>query len=103
MGTHRKLGVLVQSDRHLDFVERLTAAAIKKRKQVKIHLLGDGVAFVNTEGFGRLVHRSQITICSESFNNFFMGNMPLVPKSVKIVQPRQLTEILQWCERSVVL
>jgi len=102
MGTHGKLSVLVQSGRHLDFVEKLTTAAIEKGKQVKIHLLGDGVAFVNTQGFARLVHRSQITICSESFNNFFRGNMPPVPKSVKIVQPRQLTEILQWCQRSVV-
>ena len=102
MDAYGKLSILVQSDRHFDFVEKLTAAAIEKGKQVKIHILGDGVALVKSHGFARLVHLAQVTICSESFDKFFRGNIPSVPKSVKIVRPRQISDILQWSERGVV-
>ena len=71
MDVHGKLSILVQSDRHFDFVENLTEAALEKGKQVKIHILGDGVAFINSITFAHLIHMAQISICSDSFNKFF--------------------------------
>lgn len=102
MDVHGKLSILVQSDRHFDFVEKLTEAALEKGKQVKIHILGDGVAFISSNTFTRLIHMAQISICSDSFNKFFGENIPVLPRTVKIVQPRQITEIVQWCDRNIV-
>ncbi len=102
MTTSRKLCILVQSGRYFNYLEELTKAADIKGKEVKIHLLGTGVEFIESTDFHHLTHRAQITICSTSFEKRFTGRIPTVPKGVKFVRPGQITDILQWSDRCVV-
>jgi hypothetical protein len=102
MGIQGKLSILIQSDRHLDYVEKLTAAAHAKGKQLKIHILGDGVAIINSSEFMRLLPMAQVTICANSFTRFYKHKTPTVPQAVKMIQAHQVADIVDWCDRSVV-
>lgn len=102
MDTQGKLSILIQSDRHLDYVGKLTAAAHAKGKQLKIHIMGDGVAITNSSEFMRFLQVAQVSICVNSFTRFYKQNTPPVPKAVKMIQAHQASDIVDWCDRSVV-
>ena len=102
MAASGKLGILVQSGNYFDFVEKLTAAAGAKGKEVQIHLLGLGVTLVQSHDFDRLGQQARITICSSSFDKQFMEKKPPVPKGVTFVRREKIIDFVQCSDRCVV-
>ena len=61
------LAVLVTTDRHLDHVVNLTAAAFAKGKRVDIFFTGRGVLLTVAPEFKKLVGKASVSICDASF------------------------------------
>ena len=61
------LAILVTTDRHLDHVINLTAAAFAKSKQVDIFFTGRGVFLAMQPEFRQLVGKACLRICDASF------------------------------------
>jgi hypothetical protein len=61
------LGILVSSDRHLDYVNKLTNAAHEKGKDVYIFFTGKGVLLTQTPEFTQLVGKAKMSLCDVSF------------------------------------
>ncbi len=74
------LGILVSSDKHLDYVVNLTEAAHAKGKQVEIFFTGRSVLLTVTPDFKKLVGKAKISICDVSFRaNGLHGREEEVP------------------------
>ena len=61
------LGILVSSERHLDYVIELTNAARAKGKDVQIFFTGNGVRLTQTPEFEQLVGNAKMSLCDVSF------------------------------------
>ncbi|MEJ2642546.1 MAG: hypothetical protein P8010_23575 [Desulfosarcinaceae bacterium] len=74
------LGILVTSDRHLDYLVHLVEAAHKKGKAVQIFFTGRAVKLGFEPDFAKLVGISRLSICDVSFRaNGFHGREEEVP------------------------
>ena len=74
------LGILVSSDRHLDYVVKLAEAAHKKGKEVQIFFTGNAVKLGFEPNFAKLVGLARLSICDVSFRaNGFHGREEEVP------------------------
>ena len=74
------LGVLVSSDKHLDYVVNLTGAAHAKGKEVQIFFTGSGVLLALKPEFKKLVGKAKLSICDVSFRaNGLHGREEEVP------------------------
>ena len=62
-----KLGILVSSDKHLDYLINLTGAAHKKGKEVEIFFTGKGVLLTQSSDFKHLIGKAKMTLCDVSF------------------------------------
>ena len=72
-----KLGILVSSDKHLDYVINLTGAAHKKGKEVEIFFTGKGVLLTQSSDFKKLVGKAKMTLCDVSFRALNLeGDVP---------------------------
>ena len=72
-----KLGILVSSDKHLDHVINLTAAAHDKGKEVEIFFTGKGVLLTQSPDFTRLVGKAKMSLCDVSFRALGLeGDVP---------------------------
>ncbi len=97
-----RLTILVKSDQYFDFVDKLAQAAFQKKRTVKIHMMGAGVALLWADPFARLIEVAQVSICRDSFDQFRGKKWPTIPESVTVVPPQKISEIIQWGDRSVV-
>lgn len=102
METQGRLSILVKSDQHFDFVRKLTEAAFQKKREVKIHMMGDGVALLWENPFTRLTGIAQISICGDSVDKLHTNKISPIPDSVQIVPPEQISKIIEWSDRNVV-
>lgn len=74
------LGILVTSDKYLDYVIQLTEAAHRKGKDVRIFFTGRAVNLSVTPPFKRLVGKAKLWICDVSFRaNGLHGREEEVP------------------------
>ena len=74
------IGILVSSDRHLDYIIHFTRAAHDKGKQVKIFFTGKGVRLTLVPEFKELVGKAKLWVCDVSFRaNGFHGRENEVP------------------------
>ena len=74
------LAILVTSDRYLDHVVKLTAAAFAKGKQVDIFFTGRGVLLAMQPEFKQLVGKASLSICDASFrDNGLIGREHEIP------------------------
>lgn len=74
------LGILVSSDRHLDYVVKLTQAAHQKGKKVELFFTGTAVKLCFEPDFAKLVGLARLSICDVSFRaNGFHGREDQVP------------------------
>jgi predicted peroxiredoxin len=74
------LGILVNSDKHLDYVVKLTGAAHAKGKEVHIFFTGSGVLLALKPEFEQLVGKAKLSICDVSFRaNGLHGREEEVP------------------------
>ena len=72
-----KLGILVSSEKHLDYVINLTEAAHKKDKEVEIFFTGKGVLLTQSSDFKKLVGKAKMTLCDVSFRALKLkGDVP---------------------------
>ena len=97
------LGILVNSNRHFDFVVKLSEAAASKGIGVMVHILGQGVAGINNaDVLAALSRIAQVSVCAASMRQFARQTAVKMPKAVMISPPGQLARILSRCDRHVV-
>ena len=74
------LAILVSTDKHLDHVVNLTAAAFAKGKKVSLFFTGKGVRLTIRPRFKELVGKATLSICDVSFRaNGLHGRETEVP------------------------
>ncbi len=74
------LGILVSSEKYLDYVVKLTDAAYEKGKEVEIFFSGMGVCLSLDPQFKELVGKAKLSICDVSFrSNGLHGREEEVP------------------------
>jgi hypothetical protein len=74
------LGILVSSDKHLDYVVNLTKAAYEKGKTVSLFFTGKGVLLTMQPQFKELVGKAKLSVCDVSFRaNGLHGREEEVP------------------------
>ncbi|MGD2271124.1 MAG: hypothetical protein PVI06_12040 [Desulfobacterales bacterium] len=98
-----ELGILVSSDKHLEYVVKLTGAAHDKGKAVRIFFTGKGVLLTQKPGFEKLVGKADIKLCDVSFRNFgLQADIPGLDFKDYATQAKN-ADMIQKCERYVVL
>lgn len=97
-----KLGILVGTDKHLDWVIKLTDAACAKGKRIEIFFTGDGVRLTQHEGFKALVGKAKLSVCDVSFRALGLsGEVPGLGFKDYATQARN-AEMINECDRYVV-
>ena len=97
-----RLGILVSSDKHLEKVVALTAAAQKKGKTVRIFFTGRGVFLTQQPEFSNLVGKAKLTVCDVSFRaNGLEGDVPGVGFKDFATQAKN-AEMIKECDRYLV-
>lgn len=97
-----RLGILVCTDKHLDAVIALTAAAHQKSKKVQIFFTGQGVLLTQRSEFAQLVGKAKLSVCDVSFRaNNLKGDVPGVGFKDFATQARN-AEMISECDRYVV-
>ncbi len=72
-----KLGILVSSDKHIDYVVNLARAASQKGKEVELFFTGKGVLLTQLPDFKELVGKAKMTLCDVSFRALGLeGDVP---------------------------
>jgi predicted peroxiredoxin len=97
-----KLCILVSSDRHLDYVIGLTAAAHEKGKEVEIFFTGNGVRLTQSPDFSKLVGKARLAVCDVSFRSHGLkGEVPGLGFKDFATQAKN-AEMVEKCDRYVV-
>jgi len=98
------LGIMVSSDRHLDYVVNLTSAAQARGIQVKIFFTGRSVLLTQEKDFERLVGQALLFVCDVSFraNGLEGREVPGVGFKEFVTQAKH-AEMLEECDRYLVL
>lgn len=98
------LGIMVSSDKHMDYVVNLTSAAQAKDVQVKLFFTGRSVLLTQKEEFKSLVGKAQLYVCDVSFraNGLEGKEVPGVGFKEFVTQARN-AEMLEECDRYLVL
>lgn len=96
------LGILVNTNKHFDFVLMLAEAAFAKKLTVSIHLRENGLDLILAATFARLSQLAQITICDLSMRKRSAEFVRQIPDSVISLPPGHLAEMFNTWERHVV-
>jgi predicted peroxiredoxin len=98
-----KLGILVSSDKHLDYVLDLTTAAKKKGKEVEIFFTGNGVLLTQSPDFKKLVGKAKMTLCDVSYKALKLeGDVPGMDVKDFATQAKN-ADLVEKSDRYVVL
>jgi len=98
----QKLGILVSSDNHLDYIINLTDAAVKRNKAVEIFFTGQGVLLTQAPEFKKLIGKAKISLCDNSFRSLGLeGDVPGLGFKDFATQAKN-AEIIKTSERYVV-
>ena len=96
------LGILVTSDKHLDYVISLTETAFTKGKKIKIFFTGRAVKLIESKDFKRLKGRAGIAICDFSFRSLGLLKLkPYIEQNIFATQAKH-AEIFKDCDRYLV-
>lgn len=96
------LGMLVTTDRNLDYILKLTEAAMARKKMVEIFFTGRGVLLTQHPDFGKLRGKARLSVCDISFRTMGLsGPVPGVGYSEFVTQARN-AEMIEKCDRYVV-
>jgi len=97
-----RLGILVSSNKHLDYVIALTKAAHQNDKQIQIFFTGQGVLLTQKPEFSELVGKAKLSVCDVSFRaNGLEGEVPGVGFKDFATQARN-AEMIKECDRYLV-
>jgi len=102
MTSKNTLGIVVNSNRYFEYVTKMTDAALKKDKQVRIYLLGTGIEYTRTKAYARLSRKTRISLCADSEQGTACPGESKTGGDGNFVPPRELISILQRCHRYVV-
>jgi predicted peroxiredoxin len=98
----QKLGILVSSDKHLDYVINLTHAAHEQGKDVEIFFTGKGVRLTQSSEFQKLVSKAKISLCDNSYRALGLeGEVPGLGFKDFATQAKN-AEIIKTSDRYVV-
>ena len=100
-----KLGILVSSDKNLDYVINLASAANEKGKEVQIFFTGYGVRLTLDPEFKKLVGKAKLSVCDVSFRaNGFHGREEEVPGVgfKDFATQARNAEMIEACDRYLV-
>jgi len=97
-----KLGILVSTNKHLDCVIKLTAAAHGKGIDVQIFFTGQGVLLTQDPDWEQLLGKAKLAICDVSFRaNDLSGDVPGLGFKDFATQARN-ADMIAECDRYVV-
>jgi hypothetical protein len=99
------LGILVSSDRHLDYVVHMTRAAHAKGKQISLFFTGRGVLLSLAPQFSELVGKARLAVCDISFREYSLpARMAEIPglEGVEFTTQAKHAEILSESDRYLV-
>lgn len=102
MQASQTLGILVNSERHFDFVFALTEAAVLKGKQVSIHIMDSGLGLLFASSFPRLCPMARITVSDTSIPEIGRRGSPQILAGVEVIPAQKLVGLMQQCDRQVV-
>lgn len=98
-----KLGIFVNSDRHLHHVIGLVEAAQRAQKEVIIFFTHKGVALTQEPRFNELTGKAQMSLCNVKFEEYdFVREVPGIGEKDYGTQARH-SDLLQECDRYLVL
>ena len=96
------LGILVNSDKYLDYVIKLATAASAKGKELKIFFTGKSVLCTQKPEFSELVGKAKLFVCDVSFRSWGLsGDVPGVGFKEFVTQAKN-AEMIDECDRYVV-
>jgi len=96
------LGIVVNSNRYFNHVTHLADAALQDQKDVRVHLMGPGWAYIQTKDCKRLSKTVCMTLCMTSARRFAQGKLEKLDNIITLVNPDELSKILGDCSRYVV-
>lgn len=96
------LGILVTTERHMDYVLRLTYAALARKKKIEIFFTGKAVLLTQHPDFEKLVGKARLSVCDISFRTSGLsGPVPGVIFNDFVTQAKNV-EMIEKCDRYVV-
>ena len=96
------LGILVSSDKHLDYIINLTDAAHEKGKDVIIFFTGKGVLLTQRPEFSQLVCQAEMSLCDVSFRALGLeGEVPGFGPKDFATQDKNVA-MIEKCDRYIV-
>ena len=96
------LGILVTSDRHLDYVINVTETAHKKGMKVKIYFTGTAVRLTDSLGFSRLAEKASLAVCDRSFLSLGLADHSCGMNPDIFESQAKHADIMRECERYLV-
>ena len=97
------LGILVTSDIHWDDIFQLTKAAVTQGRKVVLYLAGNGVLLVHEPMFEMISNKAVIYVCRESCKVNGLGETIKGISADQIVTSEKQAEIIEGCDRYLVL
>ncbi|MCF8032696.1 MAG: hypothetical protein K9K66_06935 [Desulfarculaceae bacterium] len=98
-----KLGIFVSSDQYLQHLLGICTAATKAGKEVKVFLTNRGVLLTQDPDFPKLEGQGHVSLCNVNFEAFKLEKpVPVVDEKDFATQMRH-AEIIEWCDRYIVL
>lgn len=96
------LGILVTSDKHLDYVVSLTETAFNKGKEIRIFFTGRAVRLIESNEFRRLKGKASIAVCDFSCRSLGLNcGLPEIDPAIFETQAKH-AEIFKNCDRYLV-
>ncbi len=95
------LGILVTSDKHLDYVISLTETAFNKGKDIRIFFTGRAVKLIESGDFKKLKGKANIAVCDFSCRSLGLNGLPEIEPAIFETQAKH-AEIFKNCDRYVV-
>ncbi len=98
----RKLGILVGTDRHLEYVIKLINAANAKGITVEVFLAGKSVLLTQRPEFSLLAGKARLSLCDTSFRSLGLeGDVPGM-EFKDFATPARNTELMTRCDKYLV-
>jgi hypothetical protein len=96
------LGIIVKSIARYDWIFNLTAAAIAKRKAVRIHFADRGVLLLRDFDIRQLAKLARVTICEQSARDQGLDEGLRAGLGKLMVSFDESAKLICECERNVI-
>lgn len=97
------LGILITTDRHLDYACNIAQAAYDRGHSVRIHLTGPGVRIAFSKAFKPLCTLATITICQKSSEQMGLEEDFGRQCPHMLTATERFADMIVGCDRNLVL